>query len=89
MDVRARFLRSHSMLIRLDFPTFDRPIKAYSGRLSFGHKASLGKLPMYAELMISTVVVIYLFDFKLNIPQRIFNLAAKIRKKSLSSVFIK
>jgi hypothetical protein len=35
-----------NMLIREDFPTLDRPIKAYSGMRSFGHLAT-------SELLIS------------------------------------
>ena len=40
--VFANFLLFVSMLIRLDFPTFDRPINAYSGFVSFGHIDTIG-----------------------------------------------
>jgi hypothetical protein len=36
-EIFARFLCPVSMLISEDLPTFDLPIKAYSGILSFGH----------------------------------------------------
>ena len=36
-DVFAKFLFPVSMLIKEDLPTFDLPIKAYSGKGSFGH----------------------------------------------------
>ena len=36
LDTRARFLRLHSLLIRLDLPTLDRPEKANSGRSGAG-----------------------------------------------------
>ena len=32
LDTRARFLRLHSLLIRLDLPTLERPEKLSSGR---------------------------------------------------------
>ena len=41
-DVFASFLLRQSMLIRLDLPTFERPMKAYSGFESFGHIDTLG-----------------------------------------------
>ena len=37
-DVSARFLRPHSMLIRLLLPTLLRPMNAYSGSLSLGQR---------------------------------------------------
>ena len=32
LDTRARFLRLHNLLMRLDLPTLDRPEKLISGR---------------------------------------------------------
>ena len=36
-DVMASPLRPVSMLMRLDFPTLERPMKAYSGNVPPGH----------------------------------------------------
>ena len=36
-DVLASFLWFANMLIRLDFPTLERPINAYSGSVVAGH----------------------------------------------------
>ena len=41
-DVLANFLLLVSILIRLDLPTFERPIKAYSGFVSLGHILTVG-----------------------------------------------
>ena len=41
-EVLANFLLLVSMLIRLDLPTFERPIKAYSGFVSLGHIDTIG-----------------------------------------------
>ena len=48
------------MLIRLDFPTFDRPMKAYSGRLSLGHMDSRGEDRVNSELLISISLRVFL-----------------------------
>lgn len=41
-DVLDSPLWLQSMLIRLDFPTFERPMNAYSIRLSLGHLSNVG-----------------------------------------------
>lgn len=41
-DVLANFLLLVNMLIRLDLPTLERPMKAYSGFVSFGHIDTIG-----------------------------------------------
>lgn len=39
-EVFAKCLVLQSVLIKDDFPTLDRPIKAYSGKLTLGHFAT-------------------------------------------------
>ena len=58
--MRARLLRPAIRLSRLDFPTFDRPIKAYSGLSGFGHLA--GSIPA----LIKVTVLIGFSDFTLD-----------------------
>ena len=41
-DVFANPLWLHNILIKLDFPTFDRPINAYSAFVSSGHFVTFG-----------------------------------------------
>jgi hypothetical protein len=52
-DVLASPLWRQSMLIRLDLPTFERPMKAYSAFTSFGHMLSVGDDKANAALFIS------------------------------------
>ena len=52
-EVLANFLLFVSILIRLDFPTFERPIKAYSGFVSLGHIDSRGALNVNSAFLIS------------------------------------
>ena len=52
-DVLANFLLFVNILIRLDFPTFDLPMKAYSGLLSLGHIDSMGALRVNSAFFIS------------------------------------
>lgn len=52
-EVFANFLLFVSILIRLDFPTFERPIKAYSGFVSLGHIDSRGALNVNSAFLIS------------------------------------
>ena len=52
-EVFASPLWLQSILIRLDFPTFERPIKAYSTLPSFGHLDTVGELMVYSDLVIS------------------------------------
>ena len=59
-DVLASFLLFVSILMRLDFPTFDLPIKAYSGLLSCGHIDSLGALNVNSAFLISIITSIWL-----------------------------
>ena len=42
-----------SILIRLDLPTFERPMKAYSGFVSFGHILTIGALNVNSAFFIS------------------------------------
>ena len=51
-DVLAKALRLVSILIRLDLPTLDRPIKANSGLVSFGHILSRGEEIVYSAFFI-------------------------------------
>lgn len=52
-EVMARPFRPVSMLMRLDLPTFERPMKAYSGRLPAGHLRTSVLLIMNSALVIS------------------------------------
>ena len=54
----ARFFRSVSMLISDDLPTFERPMKAYSGRSPFGHWLTLCEEEMKDAFLIFMVVKI-------------------------------
>ena len=54
-DVFANFLLFVSMLIRLDLPTFERPINAYSGFVSFGHIDTIGALSVNSAFFISII----------------------------------
>ena len=58
-DVLANFLLFVSILIRLDLPTFDLPMKAYSGLLSFGHIDSIGALRVNSAFFISIFLTIW------------------------------
>jgi len=42
-----------SILIRLDLPTLDLPMKAYSGFVSLGHMLTIGALKLNSALFIS------------------------------------
>ena len=53
----ANPFRPVSMLMRLDFPTFERPIKAYSGKLPGGHLRTSVLLMMNSALVISMVSI--------------------------------
>ena len=54
-DVMANPLRLVSMLMRLDLPTFDRPMNAYSGSVPAGHFLTS------ELLMINSALVIFMF----------------------------
>ena len=54
-DVLASLLFLVSMLIRLDFPTLDRPIKAYSGMVVAGHLLTKELLIINSALLISII----------------------------------
>jgi hypothetical protein len=43
------------MFIRLDLPTFERPMKAYSGFLSGGHIETVGALIVNSAVLISII----------------------------------
>lgn len=50
--VLASPLWLHSMLMRLDFPTLERPMNAYSGFVSFGHMLTRGALSVNSDVLI-------------------------------------
>ena len=52
-EVLASFLLLVSILMRLDFPTLDRPINAYSGFVSLGHIDTIGALSVNSAFLIS------------------------------------
>ena len=52
-DVFASFLLRASILIRLDLPTFERPINAYSGFVSLGHIETRGDDSVNSAVLIS------------------------------------
>ena len=58
-DVLANPLWRHSMFIKLDFPTFERPMKAYSGLVSLGHIFTLGAEITYSDFVISIFNIVY------------------------------
>jgi hypothetical protein len=49
-DIFANFFFLQIELIKDDFPTFERPIKAYSGINSFGQFFIFGLLEMNSDL---------------------------------------
>ena len=53
-EVFAKDFLLHNMLIRLDFPTFDLPMKAYSGFLGGGQRSIVGLLVIKLAFLIST-----------------------------------
>ena len=57
-DVFAKPLWLHNILIRLDFPTLDRPINAYSAFVSSGHLARLGDDIVNSDFLI--IILIYM-----------------------------
>ena len=60
-EVMANPFRPVSMLMRLDFPTFERPMKAYSGRFPAGH------LRTSVLLMINSALVISMASIKISV----------------------
>jgi hypothetical protein len=64
-EVFANRLLLVSILIRLDLPTFERPMKAYSGFVSLGHMLTTGADSVNSACLISIAYMI---------------LAAKVRK---------
>ena len=70
-EVFANFLLLHNILIRLDLPTFDLPMKAYSGLVSAGHIDTVGALRVNSAFFISIVFNFFnFFDF-FNFPKSI------------------
>ena len=57
--VLANFLLFVSILIRLDLPTFDRPMNAYSGFVSFGHIDTIGADSENSACLISILCPIW------------------------------
>ena len=62
-DVFARLLWLQSMFIRLDLPTFERPMKAYSFFVSLGHFSIVGLLSVKAAVFISMMSYDFLLFF--------------------------
>ena len=60
-EVLANFLLLVSILIKLDLPTLERPIKAYSGFVSLGHILTIGALNENSAILISIVLMRFLF----------------------------
>jgi hypothetical protein len=58
-EVLASFLLFVSMLIRLDLPTLERPIKAYSGFVSLGHILTMGALRENSAVLMFIVFCFY------------------------------
>ena len=52
-EVLASFLLRHNMFMRLDLPTFERPMKAYSAFVSLGHMLTIGEEMEKSALLIS------------------------------------
>src|SRR3712207_2630122 len=55
-EVMASPFRPVSILIKLDFPTLERPIKAYSGKDPAGHFCTSVLLMVNSALVISMIV---------------------------------
>ena len=53
-EIRASPLMPQSILMSEDFPTFERPMNAYSGLSGFGHCESFTPLLMYFAEVIFT-----------------------------------
>ena len=51
-DVIASLLRWVSMLMRLDLPTLERPMNAYSGKSVLGHMSARGLLHLNSAVLI-------------------------------------
>jgi hypothetical protein len=51
-EVLASFLYPASIFISDDFPTFERPVKPYSGKSGGGHWSALAELFMNSALLI-------------------------------------
>ena len=75
-EVLARFLWLQSILIRLDLPTLERPMKAYSGLVSFGHMLTVGLEMEYSEFLISILFLFFAAKVQ-NIPEKTLSLPAK------------
>ena len=58
-DVMASPLRPVSMLMRLDFPTLERPMKAYSGNVPPGHFLTSVLLMTNSALVISILLLVF------------------------------
>ncbi len=58
-DVMARPLRLVSIFMRLDLPTFERPMNAYSGMLCCGHLLTSVLLITNSALFISILCGFY------------------------------
>ena len=65
-EVFASFLLFVSILMRLDLPTFDRPINAYSGFVSCGHIDTIGADNVNSAFLISIVSSICVQNYKNN-----------------------
>ena len=85
-DVFASLRLFVSILIKLDLPTLDRPMKAYSGFVSFGHMDTIGADNEKSACLIS--ITISFLGCKSNkkiwkslaISEKIRNFASEIQK---------
>ena len=57
-EVFAKPLRWVSMLMRLDLPTFERPMKAYSGNFVSGHLRQSVLLMTYSAFLMSINILL-------------------------------
>ena len=62
-DVMASFELRVSMLMRLDLPTFERPMKAYSGSPSFGHFSTCVLLTLNSAFLMSIELSVFLREW--------------------------
>ena len=61
-EVLASPLWLQSMLMRLDLPTFERPMKAYSALLSLGHWLMLADDMENSDFFIIMILALFCFD---------------------------
>lgn len=79
-EVMASLGRRVSMLMRLDLPTFDRPMKAYSGCPSWGQRAGLVLLTTNSAVRISMIFGCLFKGFTLKFRLQKYKKPSEIRK---------